>query len=204
MGGSFYPRFNSRFELQANAKCTLCSSVQILRCPLPPWTIQLPHGHSNLSCIKSLWRGRSPFCKGLLRLIWGVYRRAGCCQWREFRNIPDHQMPEAGTPDCMNPPINSPGSWCSPGNISVRGSKWLEPTFLPQGPAARSCIEDRIKEPKYFFLMLNNHFLSHTQGHSWPELACKKLLTLSCSFRTSFVCLFPPGCSYIPKLSSVW
>lgn len=25
--------------------------------------------------------------------------------------------------------------------------------------------------------MLNNHFLSHAQSHSWPELACKKFLT---------------------------
>ena len=52
--GSFYPWFNSRFELQANTKYRRCSSVQILRCPLPPQIIQLPHGHSNLSCIKSL------------------------------------------------------------------------------------------------------------------------------------------------------
>lgn len=69
VGGSLYPWFNSRFELQANAKCRPCSSVQILRCPLPPQIIQLPHGHSNLSCINSL-EGGSPFCKGLLLLIW--------------------------------------------------------------------------------------------------------------------------------------
>ena len=42
--------------------------------------------------------------------------------------------------------------------------------------------------------MLNNHFLSHTQSHSWPELACKKFLTLSYSFWTSFVC-FSLRCS---------
>ena len=108
--GSFYPWFNSRFELQANAKCRRCSSVQILRCPLPPQIIQLPHGHSNLSCIKSLWWGESPFCKGLLLLIWGLYRRAGFCQWRELRNTLNHQVPEAGTTGCMNPSITSPRS----------------------------------------------------------------------------------------------
>lgn len=75
-GGSLYPWFNSRFELQANAKCRPCSSVQILRCPLPPQVIQLPHGHSNLSCINSL-EGGSPFCKGLLLLIWGFTEGQG-------------------------------------------------------------------------------------------------------------------------------
>lgn len=45
--------FNSRFELQAIVMYTLlfCSNLEM---STTSPTIQLPHGHSNLSCIKSL------------------------------------------------------------------------------------------------------------------------------------------------------
>ena len=50
VGGSLHLWFNSRWQLEANTESRLCSSVQILRRPLPPQITQLPCGHSNLSC----------------------------------------------------------------------------------------------------------------------------------------------------------
>lgn len=89
-------------------------------------------------------------------------------------------------------PLPPLGVKCSPGNMSVRGGKWLEPTFLPQDPAARSWCWRQDKGTQVLLPAAQQHFLSHAQGHSWPELACKKFLTLSYSFLTSFVCLFLP------------
>lgn len=125
VGGSLHRWFNSRWQLEANTESRLCSSVQILRRPLPPQIAQLPRGHSNLSC-------RGVCDGGLLLLILGLYRRAGCCRWRELRNTLGHQVPEAGAAGCMNPSLNSTG------NMLVSGGKWPESTFLPQDPAPKS------------------------------------------------------------------